>query len=55
MSCEKKIIELKPHAVLVYENVLFADGRSLAFRLPLNAEYFLCIKATLYSMQPFQG
>jgi hypothetical protein len=28
--------ELKHHAVLVYENVLFAEGRSLAFRSPLN-------------------
>jgi hypothetical protein len=32
MCCEKKVIELKHHAVLVYENVLFAEGRSLAFR-----------------------
>jgi hypothetical protein len=36
MRCEKKVTELKHHAVLVYENVLFAEGRSLAFRSPLN-------------------
>jgi hypothetical protein len=34
----KKVIELKHHAVLVYENVLFAEGRSLAFRSPLNSD-----------------
>jgi hypothetical protein len=37
MCCEKRVIELKHHAVLVYENVLFAEGRSLAFRSPLKA------------------
>jgi hypothetical protein len=36
MCCEKKVIELKQHAVLVYENVLFAEGRSLVFRSPLS-------------------
>jgi hypothetical protein len=27
--CEIKVIELKHHAALVYENVLFAEGRTL--------------------------
>jgi hypothetical protein len=32
----KKGIEMKHHVVLVYENALFAEGRSLAFMSPLK-------------------
>jgi hypothetical protein len=35
MCCEKKVIYKKHHAVLVYENVIFAEGSSWAFRSPL--------------------
>jgi hypothetical protein len=33
---------LKYHAVLVYENVLFAEGRALAFRSPLRTDGDFC-------------